>query len=53
MTKLLTVLLLVLPSALSAQPSLPNDPSQAPLGGIGFLAAAGGAYAIKKLKDRK
>ncbi len=37
-----------------AQPSLPGAPSQAPIdGGLGLLAAAGGAYAIKKLRDKK
>lgn len=36
-----------------AQPALPNfggENSQAPLGGLGVLALAGGAYAIRKLK---
>lgn len=34
-----------------AQPMLPTAPSQAPIdGGLGLLAAAGGAYAYKKLK---
>ena len=37
-----------------AQPGLPTAPSQAPIdGGLGLLAAAGGAYAIKKLRDKK
>ena len=36
-----------------AQPGLPSAPSQAPIdGGLGLLAAAGGAYAIKKLRDK-
>ena len=36
------------------QPSLPSNPPQAPIdGGLGLLAAAGGVYAYKKLKDRK
>ena len=35
-------------------PGLPGDPSQAPIdGGLGLLAAAGGAYAVKKLKHKK
>ncbi len=39
---------------LTAQPSLPTAPTQAPIdGGLGLLAAAGGAYAIKKLRDRR
>lgn len=37
-----------------AQPGLPTAPSQAPIdGGLGLLAAAGGAYAFKKLKHRR
>ena len=37
-----------------SQPSLPSNPPQAPIdGGLGLLAAAGGVYAYKKLKDRK
>ena len=37
-----------------SQPSLPSNPPQAPIdGGLGLLAAAGGAYAYKKLKDKK
>ena len=47
------VLLLItaLPAAVIAQPGLPSEPSQAPLGGLGYLAAAGGLYAVKKLKN--
>ncbi|WP_018128621.1 PID-CTERM protein-sorting domain-containing protein [Balneola vulgaris] len=37
-----------------AQPGLPSAPAQAPIdGGLGLLAAAGGAYAYKKLKGNK
>ena len=37
-----------------AQPGLPPSPSQAPIdGGLGLLAAAGGAYAWKKLRTSK
>lgn len=37
-----------------AQPGFPVTPNQAPIdGGLGLLAAAGGAYAIKKLRDKK
>lgn len=37
-----------------AQPGLPGAPAQAPIdGGLGLLAAAGGAYAWKKLKGNK
>ncbi|MBO6536778.1 MAG: hypothetical protein JJ966_11170 [Balneolaceae bacterium] len=51
---LVSILLLGVTSALVlAQPGLPSAPSQAPIdGGLGLLAAAGGAYAIKKLKNR-
>lgn len=36
---------------LLAQPGLPSAPTQAPIdGGLALLAAAGGAYAWKKLK---
>ena len=40
-------------SFIIAQPSFPNTPTQTPIGGLGLLAAAGGAMAIKKLMDRK
>ena len=44
---------LILTSLAMAQPGLPGDPAQAPIdGGLGLLAAAGGAYAYKKLKGR-
>jgi len=31
----------------------PSEPSQAPIGGLSLLAAAGGALAYKKLKNKK
>lgn len=35
-------------------PILPSEPAQQPIdGGLAVLAAAGGAYAIKKLRDKK
>jgi hypothetical protein len=35
-------------------PALPNAPNQAPIdGGLALLAAAGGAYAWKKLRNRE
>jgi hypothetical protein len=51
---LLTLTIVLVLSALAmAQPGLPGAPSQAPIdGGLGLLAAAGGAYAYKKLKGR-
>lgn len=52
---LLTItILLITTSLVFAQPGLPSAPSQAPIdGGLGLLAAAGGAYALKKLRDKK
>lgn len=32
-------------------PALPGLPDQAPVGGLGLLAAAGGLYAWKKLRS--
>jgi hypothetical protein len=50
---LLTVFILI-PTILYGQPGLPDDPEQAPIdGGLSILAAAGGAYAIKKIRDKK
>ena len=44
---------LLLTTILMAQQGLPGAPSQAPIdGGLSLLAAAGGGYAIKKLRDR-
>ena len=39
-------------ATVAAQPGFPDTPAQAPIGGLGLLAAAGGALAIKKLIDR-
>ena len=51
----LTAIVLLANELLMAQPpGLPSTPSQAPIdGGLALLAAAGGAYAIKKLRDKK
>jgi len=50
----LTAIVLFATELVMAQPGLPTAPSQAPIdGGLGLLAAAGGAYAIKKLRDKK
>ncbi len=47
-------LLLLLSSLLAAQPGMPTTPAQAPIdGGLGLLAAAGGAYAFKKLRSKE
>jgi hypothetical protein len=49
----ITIVLIATSIAL-AQPGLPSSPSQAPIdGGLSLLAAAGGAYAWKKLRDKK
>ena len=54
-----TIFLFIFVSAITAsivvaQPGLPSAPTQAPIdGGLSLLAAAGGAYAIKKLRDKK
>lgn len=48
--------ILFMPEILYAQipPPPPNEPTQNPIdGGLAVLAAAGGAYAIKKLRDKK
>ncbi|MEP1306557.1 MAG: hypothetical protein ABJK11_01305 [Balneola sp.] len=39
---------------LPGPPGFPDNPSEAPIdGGLGLLAAAGGAYAYKKLRKKK
>ena len=47
--------LLVTPElGFSQPPPPPSKPTQTPIdGGLGLLAAAGGAYAVKKLRDRR
>lgn len=50
----LTLVVSFITELVIAQPGLPAAPSQAPIdGGLSLLAAAGGAYAIKKLRDKK
>jgi len=51
--KLIFVILsvVVFSSFIIAQPSFPNAPNQTPIGGLGLLAAAGGAMVIKKFMD--
>lgn len=45
--------ILLIATVVHGQPSLPAAPSQAPIdGGLGLLAAAGGAYAWKKLRNK-
>lgn len=52
---LLIAAVLFLPDLVYAQPpELPAKPDQTPIdGGLGLLAAAGGAYAVKKLRDKQ
>jgi len=45
-------LLAIVPELWAQPPGLPTAPDQAPLGGLGLLAAAGGAYAWKKLRKK-
>lgn len=50
----LTIILIGTTFLLAQPPGLPATPDQAPIdGGLGLLAAAGGSYALKKLRDRK
>ena len=50
----LTLVCIFITEFVVAQPTLPIAPPQAPIdGGLSLLAAAGGAYAIKKLRDKK
>ena len=60
LTTFLTItILLILTSIAFAQgapglPGFPSEPSAAPIdGGLGLLAAAGGAYAWKKLRNKR
>lgn len=47
-------IVLILTAIAWAQPGPPGGPDQTPIdGGLGILAAAGGAYAIKKIRERK
>ena len=48
----IAVFVLPLITVVIAQPDFPGGPSQAPIGGLGLLAVAGGALAIKKLIDK-
>lgn len=52
-------IILIMPELLQGNdppppPMLPSEPAQNPIdGGLAVLAAAGGAYAVKKLRDKK
>ena len=47
------LLMVIFSTIVLAQPSFPSAPTQTPIGGLGLLAAAGGAMAIKKFMDGK
>lgn len=49
----MVIWLMSLSTFVISQPSFPNTPNQAPIGGLGLLAAAGGAMALKKLHDKR
>ena len=55
LTTLTRIALFVLPliTVVIAQPGFPGVPNQAPIGGLGLLAAAGVALGVKKLIDRR
>jgi hypothetical protein len=55
MTRLIRIAVFVLPliTVVMAQPSFPDPPARHPSAGLGLLAAAGGALALKKLRDKK
>ena len=46
------IFLTLIPVILMAQPGFPGTAQQTPLSGLGILAALGGSYAIKKIRDR-
>ena len=45
------LLMVIFSTIILAQPSFPSAPTQTPIGGLGLLAAAGGAMALKKFMD--
>ncbi|MBO6523510.1 MAG: hypothetical protein JJ971_06790 [Balneolaceae bacterium] len=50
----LIIIIVSVSTEVLGQPALPSAPSQAPIdGGLGLLAAAGGAYGLKKLREKK
>jgi hypothetical protein len=53
MKKTMYTVVIINLTLLLAQPTFPDKPNQAPIGGIGILAAAGGALALKKLWHKK
>ena len=51
--KTITFILTIGSMALAQGITLPSEPSQAPIGGLGWLAALGGALAYNKLRKNK
>lgn len=50
----ITIFLVILGGTLAAQGiTVPDTPSQAPIGGLGYLAILGGAMAYNKLRNKK
>lgn len=50
----IAIIMLLIPEQVMAQPGLPEPPEQTPIdGGLGILAALGGAYAIKKIREKE
>ena len=49
----ITFIVTISSMALAQGITLPSEPSQAPIGGLGWLAALGGALAYKKLRKNK
>ena len=48
----ITFILTIGSMALAQGITLPSEPSQAPIGGLDWLAALGGAWAYKKLRKK-
>jgi hypothetical protein len=49
----ITFILTIGSMALAQGITLPSEPSQAPIGGLGWSAVIGGAMAFKKLRNKK
>ena len=48
----ITLIITISSMALAQGITLPSEPAQAPIGGLGWLAALGGALAYKKLRKK-
>ena len=54
MIRTLFIFATIITTHLAAQGiTVPDTPSQAPIGGLGYLAILGGAMAYKKLRNKK